>query len=81
MIAADLKTVYRELLEETGEAKEQKHFFENLHFSPLKVRHDIYKTLFYQINNLNFCLIKRNKLCTCNCFTYMDLFVGGTKNV
>lgn len=54
MIEADLKMVYRELLEETGQAKEQKHFFENLHFSPLKVSHDIHESHFYQINDLNF---------------------------
>lgn len=34
---ADLKMVYGELLEETGLAKEQKHFFDTLHVSPLKV--------------------------------------------
>lgn len=37
MTDADLKMVYGELLEETGLAKEQKHFFDNLHVSPLKV--------------------------------------------
>lgn len=37
MIDADLKTVYKELLEETGLAKEQKNFFDTLHVSPLKV--------------------------------------------
>lgn len=37
MIDADLKTVYGQLLEETGLAKEQKHFFDTLHLSPLKV--------------------------------------------
>lgn len=37
MTDADLKMVYGELLEETGLAKEQKHFFDTLHVSPLKV--------------------------------------------
>uniref|UniRef100_A0A8W8NLW4 Intermembrane lipid transfer protein VPS13-like C-terminal domain-containing protein n=1 Tax=Magallana gigas TaxID=29159 RepID=A0A8W8NLW4_MAGGI len=37
MTDADLKMVYGELLEETGLAKEQKHFFDNLHVSPLKI--------------------------------------------
>lgn len=57
MIDADLKTVYRELLEETGLAKEQKHFFEDLHFSPLKARNYLYEPIFDQIYNLNLYLI------------------------
>lgn len=59
MTDADLKMVYGELLEETGLAKEQKHFFDNLHVSPLKV-HLCYTYFSIKIRgkNIKYVLVK-----------------------